>query len=130
MICKQCNIDKHSNEYLFIDGGLGFTDKKMEICRQCVLKHNQSLKINKYFDEQIFPQYYGAKMVISGQKMKNVCSLIDNGIEIGSNRMGIQNFLYLFGAEHGLSSYSKQMRRIYDNLKNELKIINQSNHYS
>jgi hypothetical protein len=103
-------------EYFFIDGGLNFTSQKMKICKQCVLNHNMTLKSNKYFDEQIFAQYYGAKMVISGQKLSKVCLLIDNGIKMGSNRMGIQNFLYLFGVKHGLSSYSKQMKKIYDSL--------------
>lgn len=119
MICKKCNVNKIDKEYFLVDGGLNFTNKKMDICRQCVLNHNMSLNTNKYFDEQISAQFYGAKMVIYGHKISKVSKLIDNGIKMGSNRMGIQNFLYLFGAKNGLSSYSKQMKKIYDDLEME-----------
>jgi len=117
LICEKCNNDKFEKEYFLIDGGLNFTNQRMKICKQCVLNHNLTLKTNKYFDEQISAQYYGAKMVISGKKLSDVCALIENGIKMGSNRMGIQNFLYLFGAKNSLSSYSKQMKQIYDNFE-------------
>ena len=61
--------------------------------------------------------YYGAKMVIHGDKLTDIAKRIINGITVKSNRMGIQNFLYLFGKSGGLSSTSKMMRDIYNNLQ-------------
>ena len=118
MICSKCNKDKTLNEFYFIDGGLGYTQNKLSICKDCVQQYNQSKTRFKYFDEQITAQFYGAKSVINGNKLSTVSKQIENGITEGSNRMGVQNFLYLFGHTNGLPSTSKQMQKIYNTLIN------------
>ena len=119
MVCEKCKIDKTTNEYFYVDGGLGFTDEQMTICKKCVIEYNNSKTKHKYYDEQITALYYGAKKVINGSKLSDVSKDIDNAISEGSNRMGIQNFLYLFGAEKGLVSSSKQMKSIFDKLQSD-----------
>jgi len=123
MVCSKCNQSKNINEFYFIDGGLGYTQNKLNICKSCVQQYNQSRTKFKYFDEQITAQFYGAKLVINGNKLSTVSKQIENGITEGSNRMGVQNFLYLFGHTNGLPSTSKQMQKIYNNLINNVEII-------
>jgi len=122
MICSKCNQNKNGNEFYFIDGGLGYTKNKLNICRNCVQQYNQSRTRFKYFDEQITAQFYGATSVINGHKLSTVSKKIENGITEGSNRMGVQNFLYLFGHTNGLPSTSKQMQKIYNNLTTKQEI--------
>jgi hypothetical protein len=123
MICSKCNQEKNDSEFYFIDGGLGYTKQKITICKLCTQQYNQSRVRFKYFDEQITAQFYGAKSVINGEKLTSIAKNIENGIAEGSNRMGIQNFLYLFGHESGLPSSSKQMQKIYNNLTKKQTII-------
>lgn len=123
MICTKCKKDKNDNEFYFIDGGLGYSINKMNICKTCVKEYNQSRTRFKYFDEQITAQFYGAKSVINGKRLTSVAKNIENGITEGSNRMGIQNFLFLFQHEGGLPSSSKQMKKIYTKLITSNKII-------
>lgn len=119
VVCSECNQNKNKSEFYDIDGGLGYTSLKFNICKKCVHNHNQSRTRFKYFDEQITAQFYGAKSVIDGEKLSIVSKRIENGITEGSNRMGVQNFLYLFGHPNGLPSTSKQMQKIYHNLKEQ-----------
>jgi hypothetical protein len=116
MICKECKEQKDSCEFYFIDGGLGYSQEKMNICKICVQKYNKNRKINKYLDTQIKAQFYGAKAVINGENITLIAQKIDNGISKNSNQMGIQNFLYLFGFK-GLNNVSKQIKRIYEEMK-------------
>ena len=119
VVCSECNQNKNKSEFYDIDGGLGYTSLKFNIWKKCVHNHNQSRTIFKYFDELITAQFYGAKSVIDGEKLSIVSKRIENGITEGSNRMGVQNFLYLFGHPNGLPSTSKQMQKIYHNLKEQ-----------
>ena len=123
MICIKCKNDKSNNEFYFIDGGLGYSKDKISICKTCVKGYNQSRTRFKYFDEQITAQFYGAKSVINEESLTSVARKIENGITEGSNRMGIQNFLFLFQHESGLPSSSKQMRKIYKTLNTSDNII-------
>lgn len=123
IVCSKCNQNKSENEFYNIDGGLRYTSQKFNICKSCVQEYNQSKTRFKYFDEQITAQFYGAKSVINGEKLSIVSRQIENGITEGSNRMGVQNFLYLFGHPNGLPSTSKQMQKIYNNLKDQQNII-------
>ena len=123
MICTKCNQNKDINEFYFIDGSLGYTKKQFNVCKSCVTQYNQSRTRFKYFDEQITAQFYGAKSVINGDKLSDVSKKIENGITEGSNRMGVQNFLYLFGHTNGLPSTSKQMQKIYTILTAQQAII-------
>ena len=112
--CLDCNEAKNYNNYYYIDGGLGFTDEKFNVCSDCISKFNSSRNRHKYFDEQITATYFGAKCVTEGNNISEIASKITNGITVDSNKMAIQNFLYLFGKEKGLSSYSQQMKKIFD----------------
>jgi len=114
MKCIDCNKEKEDTDFYYVDGGLGFSAKKMNVCCDCVSIFNGSRNIHKYFDEQITATYFGAKRVIEGKNISEVSEKISNGITVGSNRMAIQNFLYLFGEENGLFSYSRQMKKIFD----------------
>lgn len=123
MVCTKCKKDKSSNEFYFIDGGLGYSKNKFSICKVCVKEYNDSRTTLKYFDEQITAQFYGAKSVINGDKLTSIARRIENGITEGSNRMGIQNFLFLFQYKGGLSSSSKQMKKIYNALTTFDKVV-------
>ena len=122
--CSKCKIDKSETDYFFVDGGLTFTNQRMEVCKECVIKFNESRSRNKYLDDQISAQYYGATRVINGENLSDISKKIDNAITVGSNRMGIQNFLYLFNAENSLPSYSKQMKQIFETLQSDINQIN------
>lgn len=114
MKCEKCKQDKEVSEFYIIDGGLGYDNSYYQICKSCVEGFNVSNVKNKYYDEQITAQYFGAKMVISGVRLSEVAKKIDNGIKLSSNRAGIQNFLYLFGIEKGaLANASTQMKRVF-----------------
>jgi len=123
VVCTKCKKEKSNNEFYFIDGGLGYSQDKFTICKTCVKEYNDSRTTYKYFDEQITAQFYGAKSVINGESLTSIAKKIENGITEGSNRMGIQNFLYLFQFKGGLPSSSRQMRKIYNALIAFDKII-------
>ncbi len=121
-VCSECQKTKSVQDFYFTDGGLGFVNDQMGICKHCVQVRNRNPQSNnaegrKYFDEQISATYYGAKAVINGQNLSAITNQIDNGIETGSNRMAIQNFLYLFGQDGGLPRFSRQMKRIFNALQ-------------
>lgn len=122
MLCRKCKIDRANNEYYFLDGGLGFSQERFAVCKTCVKHRNEGRTNNKYLDEQITALYYGAKSVISGKKLSEVSKNLENGITVGSNKMGIQNFLHLFGEKGNLPSSSKQMRRIFGELEEVSKL--------
>jgi hypothetical protein len=114
MKCSKCGTENTLTEFYLIDGGLGFTDERMKICKECTVKFNNSKIRYKYLDGQITAPYYGAKLVIDkGTSVSNIAKRIDNGIRDSSNLMAIQNFLHLLG-QNGLSNYSQQMKRIFE----------------
>ena len=90
MVCTKCKKDKSSNEFYFIDGGLGYSKDKFSICKACVKEYNDSRTTFKYFDEQITAQFYGAKSVINGDKLTSVARRIENGVMTSGRAGGLK----------------------------------------
>ena len=119
ILCKKCNKLKDKKEFYFLDGGLGYIEEQFNICKNCIKNYNQVRKKNKYYDEQIISQFYGAKLLIENVNLKlsEVAKQINNGIKESSNSMGIQNFLYLLGdTKRGLPNCSNQQKYIFEKL--------------
>lgn len=121
-VCHECGNGKDSKEFYFIDGGLGFTDERSVICKDCTHKRNLTLSRNKYYDDQIRAQYYGALKHRQGLSRNRVARLIDNGITYNSNYYGINNFLHLLG-ENGSPNTSRQQQRIFNEHKSADNVI-------